>query len=149
MDKLVANNLLPKKFKTLKGKPVMCPPCMFGRMRKRAWRTKGVHHKSIRKKQDNFPGAKISTDQLVVAQPGLVPRISGRHTNERICGATGFLDHHTNYSYSILQTSLDGDQTLNAKLSFKSHAHSCGMKIRAYRADNGRFAEKSFLDAIQ
>ena len=123
---------------------------MFGRMRKRAWRSKGKDHKSIRKNQDNFPGAKVSTDQLVVAQPGQVPRISGRHTNERICGATGFLDHYTKYSYSALHTSQDGDQTLNAKISFESHAKTCNVEeIKAYCADNGRFSENTFRYAIQ
>jgi len=149
MDKMVLNNLLPQKFKELKGHKIMCPYCMFGRMRKRSWRSKGTKNvKSIRKDKENYPGAKVSTDQLVVAQPGLVPRMSGRHTNERVCGATGFVDHYTNYSYSSLQTSLDGDQTLNAKISFETHAKTCGVDIKAYRADNGRFAEKSFRDSI-
>ena len=118
-------------------------------MRKRPWRHKGLIRKTIRKKEQNFPGAKVSTDQLVVAQPGLVPRISGRHTKDRICGATGFYDHYSGYSYSALQTSLDGDQTLAAKRLFESHADSCGVTIKSYRADNGRFAEKSFRDAIK
>ena len=150
MDKLVQNNQLPKKFAALKGKRILCPSCIFGKMRKRAWRSKGsLSAKTIRKPDENFPGAKISVDQLVVAQPGLVPRISGRHTNARICGATGFLDNHTGYSYSSLQTSLDGEQTLAAKHSFEAHANTCGVTIKKYRADNGRFAEKSFRDDVQ
>ena len=150
MDKMVLNNMLPLKFKKLKGQAIMCPSCMFGRMRKRAWRSKGLKNlKTIRKENDNYPGATVSTDQLVVAQPGLVPRMSGRHTSERVCGATGFVDHFSNYSYSSLQTSLDGDQTLNAKLAFENHAKTCDVNVKAYRADNGRFAEKSFRDAIQ
>ena len=43
---------------------------------------------------------------------------------------------------------LDGEQTLAAKISFESNAESCGVKIKSYRADNGRFAEKSFRDAV-
>ena len=105
MDKLVANNLLPKKFAKLKGKAILCPSCIFGKMRKRAWRSKGKNVNTIRKEAENYAGAKISVDQLVVAQPGLVPRISGKHTNARICGATGFFDNHTGYSFSSLQTS--------------------------------------------
>ena len=108
-----------------------------------------MNKKIIRKKDQNFPGAKVSMDQLVVAQPGLLPRISGRHTKDCICGATGFYDHHSGYSYSALQTSLDGDQTLAAKNSFECHADSCGVSVKSYRADNGRFAEKSFRDAIK
>ena len=36
-----------------------------------------MNKKTIHKKEQNIPGAKMSLDQLVVAQPGLVPRISG------------------------------------------------------------------------
>ena len=150
MDLLVQNNMLPKKFAKLKGQRILCPSCIFGKMRKRAWRNKSVSSvKTIRKEKENFPGAKVSIDQLVVAQPGLVPRISGRHTNTRVCGATGFFDNSSGYSFSSLQTSLDGDQTLSAKHSFESHAASCGVKIKKYRADNGRFAEKSFRDDVK
>ena len=122
---------------------------MFGRMKRRAWRVKGVNNmKHIRKDNEHVPGAKISTDQLVVAQPGLVPRLSGKHSRDRICGATGFFDHFSGYSFSSMQTSLDTDQTIAAKLNFETHAQTCGVKIKSYRADNGRFAEKAFKDEI-
>ena len=149
MDKLVKHQILPQKFAKLRGKPVLCPSCMFGRMRRRAWRAKGDKNiRHIRKESEKYPGAKVSADQLVVAQPGLVPRLDGRHTNESICGATGFIDHHTGFSFSSLLTSLDGEQTIAAKQAFKQFAASCGVSIKAYRADNGRFAEKGFRDAV-
>ena len=149
MDKLVEHDIFPAKFKVLKGKPILCPSCMFGRMKRRAWRVKGVNNmKHIRRENENVPGAKVSMDQLVVAQPGLVPRLSGRHSRDRICGATGFLDHFTGYSFSSMQTSLDTDQTIAAKLNFETHAQTCGVAIKSYRADNGRFAEKAFKDEI-
>jgi len=150
MDKMVLNNILPRRFEKLKGTTILCPSCVFGRMRKRPWRNKSkASRKTIRKDDETYPGAKVSTDQLVVAQPGLVPRLSGRHTNARICGATGFIDHHSGYSFSSLQTSLDGEQTLQAKIDFETHANTFDVQIRSYRADNGRFAEKSFRDSIK
>ena len=150
MEKLVEFGVFPSKFKKLKNKKILCPSCIFGRMRKRPWRVKGDNNKkNIRKPNQNYPGAKISTDQLVVAQPGLVPRLSGRHTKDRICGATGFFDHYSGYSFSSLQTSLDGEQTLAAKRSFENQASQCGVRVESYRADNGRFAEKSFRDAVK
>ena len=112
MDNLVQHNVLPAKFRKLKGKPMLCPSCMFGHMKKYAWQSKEIKNiKQIRKERDNYPKANTSTDQLVVAQPGLVPRLSGRHSTSRICGATGFVDHCTEYSYSSMQ---DSDQTLAA-----------------------------------
>ena len=133
MDRLVEAGILPQRFECLRGKHVFCPSCIFGRMRKRPWRTKGKY-KSIRKANQKYPGAKVSADQLVVAQPGLVPRMDGRHTNDRVVGATGFLDHYSGYSYSSLQTSLDGEQTVAAKLSFEAHSESHGVDVKSYRA---------------
>ena len=66
-----------------------------------------------------------------------------------MCGATGFYDNHTGYSFSSLQTSLDGEQTIAAKFASESHAETCGVKIEKYRADNGRFSEKSFREEIR
>ena len=134
----------------MKAKQIICPLCVFGRMRRRAWRNKNKKSwKHIQKEHQNVPGAKVSTDQLDVAQQGLVPRISGRHTNARICRATSFYHNYSGYSYSSLQTSLDGDQTLAAKNPFETHAATCGVKISSYRVDNGIFAEKSFRDAVK
>ena len=149
MGKLVQHKILPQKFSKLRGKPILCPPCMFGRMRRRAWRSKGDKNvRQIQKQNEAFPRAKASADQLVVAQPGLVPRFDGKHTNERICGVTGFIDHHTGFSHSLLLTSLDGEQTIAAKKAFEQFLASCGVTVKAYRADNGRFAEKGFRDAV-
>ena len=61
MDKLMCNNILPKKFEMLKGKTFVCPSCAFGKMRKRAWRSKGsTNLKHIRKPEQKCPGAKVS-----------------------------------------------------------------------------------------
>ena len=130
---MVQNNLLPRKFEKMKCREILCLSCIYGQMRKRSWRTKSKSSvKSIRKANENYPGAKVLMDQLVVPQPGLVPRLSGRHTHDRKCGGTGFIDHHSGYSYSSLQTSLDKEQTLQAKLAFQSHADSNGISIKSY-----------------
>ena len=42
MDDLVMRGKLPVKFSKLKGKPIICPSCTFGRMRKRQWRFRGA-----------------------------------------------------------------------------------------------------------
>ena len=75
--------------------------------------------------------------------------MDGRHTKDRITGACVFIDNHTNYSYSHLQTSIDGAQTIAAKRGFEQHANNCGVSIAAYHADNGIFAEQSFRDEVQ
>ena len=146
-DKLVKGGVLAKKFAALCGQKMLCPSCMFGRMKRRPWQVKGVANRKCFCKQ-HAPGAKVSVDQIMVSHPGLIPRMSGRHTNDRICGAIGSIDHFSKYSYSQLQTSFNAEQTLDFKLAFKSHANTCCVTISSYRADNGWFAKKLFRDAV-
>ena len=72
---------IPKRLATLKGRTPICVACIFGQAHKRPWRTKAkiTHH--IRKKSDNEPGKRVSVDQIVLAQPGLIPQMSGFLTN--------------------------------------------------------------------
>ena len=44
---------------------------------------------------------------------------------------------------------MDGEQILAAIYSFASDANSCGVKIQTYQADNGRFTERNFCEAIK
>ena len=52
------------------------------------------------------------------------------------------------HSYSHLQTSTGGDETLAAKHAFEIMSHSFGIPIQSYHADNGIFAEKLFRNEI-
>ena len=145
---LCKRGYLPRRFLALKNHNITCPSCIFGKSKRKPWRTKGQPG-SLRSEEEASPGAKVSIDHVISAQPGLVPRMDGRHTKDRITGACVFIDNHTRYSYTHLQTSIDGEQTLAAKQGFEQHAHSCGVNINAYHADNGIFAEKSFRDEVQ
>ena len=91
MFNLSIHDHLPKRFLKLKDKAPPCLSCILGKLQRRKWRTKGAHDKSIRKLHHNKPGKCTSVDQIVSAQPGLVPRMSGRHTRDRITSATCFL----------------------------------------------------------
>ena len=45
MDKLVHHGVLPSKFKSLSGTKILCPSCIFGRMRRIQWRFKNSEDK--------------------------------------------------------------------------------------------------------
>ena len=139
---------LHRRFLDLTDQNIICHSCFFGKCKRKPWRTKGPPG-YLRSDEDNFPGAKVSVDHVISVQPGLVPRMDGCHTKDRIIGACVFLDDCTRYSYTHLQTSIDGDQTLKAKQGFEQHSASFGVKIKAYHADNGIFAERSFRDEIE
>jgi len=147
MFKMCENGELPAKFLALKDKTIICPSCVIGNMKKKPWRYKN-DSSTIRKIDEDFPGACVSVDQLVSKQPGLVPRQDGKHSLHRITGATVYHDHFTNFTYSHLQTSLDTDQTIASKTAFESKENSFGVKIKSYHADNGIFSEKGFRDAV-
>ena len=48
--------------------------------------------------------------------------------------------------YCHLQVSSGHKETLAFKWAFEKFATSCGVSVRAYRADNGRFGEQAFRD---
>ena len=138
---------IKKSLAKLKERVPICMSCTFGMSHRRPWRTKGTPG-SIRKEDETEPGDCVSMDQLVSAQPGLIPQMSGFLTNMRIWGSTVFVDHVSDYVYVALMRNLTLDETLLAKTSFERHAQNGGVRIKAYRADNGRFADQGFRDAL-
>ncbi len=82
------------------------------------------------------PGARASTDQLVSAQPGLIPQISGRLTHQHVNGATVFVDHCSDHVYAYLMRDLLLDETLAAKHGYERFLALHGIQSKAYHSDN-------------
>ena len=91
----------------------------------------------------------MSVDQLISAQPGIVPRLEGKHTRDRIMAATVYFDHFSGYSYIHLQCSTDTEDTILSKYAFEQLFLTNDVTVSSYMADNGRFAEKGYRDAIR
>jgi hypothetical protein len=133
---------LPKRLATCR--IPQCQSCLYGRATKRPWRTKGQPSKI---KPVTKPGQCVSVDQLESPVPGFVGQNKGHFFRKRYKAATIFVDHFSRLSsYVHLQESTKGDETLLAKRAFESYAASFGVTINNYHADNGRFAERLFLD---
>ncbi len=81
-------------------------------------------------------GTKASTDQLVFAQPGLIPQISGKLTHQRINGATVFVDHFYDHVYAYLMRDHTLDETITAKHGYERYLNLLGIKSKGYHADN-------------
>jgi hypothetical protein len=88
-------------------------------------------------------------DQIVSAQPGLIPQIAWFLTYLRIWGATIFVDHFSDYVYVALMRDLTLDETLLAKASYERHASDGGITINLYQADNVSYADTGFQQAIK
>ena len=144
--KLALRGKIPKRLATLKGRTPVCVACIFGTAHRKPWRTKSKKYNPIRRPEDDAPGKRISTDQLVSAQPGLIPQMSGFLTNLRIVGATVFVDHFSNHVFVCLMKDLTLAETLLAKEAYERFLNSVGVSAKAYHADNGRYADKGFVD---
>ena len=146
MHKLAVAGVLPKSLTRYKLKAPFCASCAFGKAHRRQWRHKGDDTRPIRSKKDDAPGVTVSVDQMVSAQPGLVPQTSGYLTRSRIHSSTTYIDHHSSYAYSFLQRSTSGEETINSKVAFEKMANEYNVRIKSYHADNGRFAEAGFKE---
>ena len=121
--KMAEANKIPKKISKLKNHTPICMSCVSGTPHRKPWRTKSAP-KTIRKESETEPGDCISIDQLVSAQPGLIPQMTEFLTKMHIWGATVFVDHVSDYVYVALMRNLTLDETLLAKTSCKRHSNN-------------------------
>ena len=98
MLRLAKMSILPRRFLQLRND---FPPCVsfhFGQVHRQPWRHKSSTKSSggvLRSWDIIKPGQRVGTDQIVSAQPGLVPQEKGQMTRARIWGATVFVDSAT------------------------------------------------------
>ena len=89
----------------------------------------------------NEPGQTVGIDQLVSAQPGLVPQEKGKLTRARIWGATVFIDYASRWVNVQLMEDVIGESTMEAKQAFEQNSATRGVSPKYYHADDGRFSE--------
>jgi hypothetical protein len=136
--------VLPTAILQCEAKPPLCVACQFGQAHRRPWRTKGKASGSIRRSDELQPGDGASVDQIVSAQPGLIPQMAGFPTSDRIWGTTNFCDHVSGFVYVHLMRNFTLEETLSAKRAYEKLLHLAGRTAKHYHADNGRFADKGF-----
>ena len=152
MFRLVKLGFLPAKFRKLGNKAPPCVSCLLSQAHRKPWRfkqTKDGATSALRGDKITEPGETVGVDQLISAQPGLVPQDKGIMTRARIWAATVFVDYVTGYIHVGLMTDQSGEATLQCKHDFEHLSATRGVDINHYHADNGRFAEKSFTDDVQ
>ena len=90
----------------------------------------------------------MSVDQIVSAQPGLIPHMSGFLTNQRLWGATTFVDHVSDYVYVHLMRYSSLTKTLLEKSAMEKVMAQAGRTVKHYHANNGRFADNGFINDV-
>ncbi len=149
MFRLVKAGFLPKKFLKLQNSQLPCVSCLFGQAHCKPWRYKSsINGKDSVLNGPNVtqPGQKIGVDQLISAQPGLVPQDKGHLTRARIWAATVFVDYFTKFVYVALMTDQTAESALKAKYSFEHLAGTRDVTVKHYHADNGIFTDTAFRD---
>ena len=60
---------------------------------------------------------------------------------------TIFVDHYSDLSYTFFQKSTNTEETLKALAAFETYSHHHEVTTQHYHADNGRFADRQYMDA--
>ena len=113
--RLSSIGFLPKWLLEFQNKPPLCVAYQFSQAHCRPWRAKGKKSVSIQTPEQINPSDGVSVDHIVSEQPCLIPQISGFLTNQRLWGATTFLDHVSDYVYIHLMQDLYLEDKLLAK----------------------------------
>jgi len=138
---LAVMNLIPRELS--KCKPPRCATCMYGKMTKKSWRTKGNQRKI---RTATIPGECVSALQLQSSNQGFIAHLKGTLTKRRFKYATVFVDHFSRYKYAHLQSTLTSQDTLAVVRASEAHCRNHGVTVRQYHADNGRFADNAFIN---
>ena len=109
---------------------------------------KGGGNGSIRTLAKVKPNDGVSVDQIISAQPGLIPQMFGFLTNQRLWGVTTFVDHISDFVYVHLMRDLSLAKTLLEKSATEKTMAQAGWTILHYHANNGRFFDNGFVEAI-
>lgn len=131
MIKLTESGRIKKRFVKLKDRLPVFMSCVFGMSHQRPWCNKGKPG-TIQKDDETEHGDCASIDQLVSAQPGLIPQTSSYLTNMRIWGATVFIDHISDFVHVVLMRDLTLDKMLLAKSSFERLANDGRITTKSY-----------------
>ena len=143
---MARHGLLPRYLATVD--PPFCASCAYGKLTRKPWKTKGQHGTTTQLVPIRASGACVSVDQMESPTPGFVGQIKGWLTTKRYRAATVFVDHYSQLTFVYLQFSTAAEEMVQAKKAFEAFAALHGIVVRHYHADNGRFAETKWLEAV-
>lgn len=146
MIKMAEAGLLPRVISKVRFPT--CPSCNIGKATRRPWRHKQSRTTKHKQKVPTIKAAGdcVSVDQLQSTTPGLIAQLRGFITKQRYHYATIFVDHYSDLGFVHLQRTSNMIETLQAKEAFEAYAAARGVIIQHYHADNGRFAERGWME---
>ena len=144
LKQMAEQGIIPRKF--AKVPPPKCPSCLYGKAHRKLWQTQKIDPKI---KPSTIPGSVVSIDQLESPVPGFVSIAKGQPTVRKYNGDSVFVDHASDFTYVHMHYHLTTDETIDAKHAFECQAEQHRVQILHYHCDNGRFADKVFVDDVQ
>ena len=142
---MAKEGLLPKRLSNCR--VPKCSSCIYGKMTRRAKRTKNEKSR-IEARVLTGPGSCVSVDQLESRTMGLIGHMKGTPTVQRYRCATVYIDHYSRLSYVHLQRQLTSEETVQGKMAYEKFCEARGVTVTHYHADNGRFADKGFVNHV-
>jgi hypothetical protein len=125
----------------------ICRSCQYGKAHKRLVASLGKAHPID--SGDLNPGDCVSVDQIESSSPGYVDTYQGKPTTARYHAASLYTDHASRFMYLKCHYSTGGAEAVEGKQRFEQFANTQGVKIKAYRADNGIMAKKEYMHSIE
>ena len=125
-----------------------CRSCLLAKAQRKAWRTKGKKEQTIAPRECKVAGDIVSMDHLQSFIPGFVGQSTGRLTMSRYVGAVFFVDHFSDMSFVHLVKDMTVESTIKAREAFVRFCGQHGVKLSHMHADNGRFADATFVASV-
>jgi hypothetical protein len=145
LQDLARQGKLPKKI--LGCSPPLCCSCLFGKAHRRASPSSdAVRHIDS---GDLHPGEKVSVDQLESSTPGYVDTFKGKPTKAKCNASSVYIDHASRFIFVKCHFSTSGSEAVEGKTIFEQLAASNGVKVKAYRADNGIMACHEYVNHVK
>jgi hypothetical protein len=121
----------------------ICKSCQFGKAHRRppAPSTTAPPIDS----DDLQPGDKVSVDQIESTTPGFVDVYKGKPTTAKFHAASIYVDHASRFTFIKCHYSTRAAEAIEGKHHFEQLTATHGVKVKAYRADNGIMACHEYI----
>ena len=131
-----------------------CASCEFGKATRRptdsTTKTSVPEREYGLKKENLFPGQRVSMDHFTVTQKGRLYSSKGKtHTDSMYSGGCIFVDHATGDIHIEHLVNFTATETIAAKQRYEKRMFDMGVTVQAYQSDNGIFASKAFVQEIE
>ena len=122
-----------------------CSGCQFGKAKRRptdtSTKTIAREREYGLKKDQLFPGQRVSMDHFVLKQKGRLYSSRGQsHPDSMYSGGCIFVDHATGDIHIEHLVNFTATETIAAKQRYKKRMCDLGITVQAFQSDNGIFA---------